>query len=343
MSKFRGGSAVPRHFVFIMADGAFVVQLSENRAQDLLTGQFYTLDDNNYGHAITDYELNQLKVGGRVEHYNRTYVWLYMLPEPHQYNPKIKIQERVADRVRSYYINTMLPKSQLEIVRAMLRAVGLGDDVTPECRDERVVITGKDGVAFAHLKDAEEIQQRLAAKAQNLFKNSAVAFTEMTQTNHRFDQEVRPPDGAVTDLATIIASQTDTVMTRDKAVVLLVNQAEEQKAVRDLCAELKMNVRVAAGGYEGLQLLEDGHSDLVVMDLQLPDMHGWEMLSKAREISSLAEVPIIVLAEHSMSNQQSLALAVAKVDVYLVKPVSKAQLRQNIWMAMKKRLEKQSA
>src|SRR5574337_598202 len=101
MSKSRSGSVVPRHFVFIMADGAFVVQLNENRVQDLLTGQFHVLDDRSYGHAITDYELNQLKVAGLVEDFNRNYVWLFRLPEPHNYDSRVKTQERTHNRIRT--------------------------------------------------------------------------------------------------------------------------------------------------------------------------------------------------------------------------------------------------
>jgi CheY-like chemotaxis protein len=335
MSKIRNGSAVPRHFVFIMADGAFVVQLSENRVQELLTGQYRPLDDRSFGHTITDYELNQLKAAGLVEDYNRNYVWLYRLPEPHHYDPAVKTQERIRNRIRTYYINTMLPKSQLDIVRALLTAVGMSEEVTPDSHGDQVVISGRNGIAFSQLKDAEDVQKQLVAKANNLFKNSAVAFTETTLREDLMNQEVRGDDNNNADLATIIASQMDTSVTTNKEVVLLVNVPEERNAIMELCRDMKMIVHVAKSGAEGLLLLEDGHSDLLIMDLQLVDMHGWEVLGKVKEIESLRNLVTIVLAEHSMSNQQSLALTVAKVDVYLVKPVSKARLRQNIWMALK--------
>jgi CheY-like chemotaxis protein len=336
MSKFRSGSAVPRHFVFIMADGAFVVQLSEHRVQDLLSGQYLPLTDRDFGHTITDFELNQLKNAGLVEDFNRNYVWLYRLPEPHQYDSKVKTQERIHNRVRTYYINTMLPKSQLDIVQALLTAVGLAEDVTPQSHGDQVVIAGRNGIAFSQLQDAEDIQKQLVAKAQNLFKNSAVAFTETTLRQDRMNQAIKEDENNNVDLATIIASQTDISVTADKEVVLLINLDEERNAILELCREMKMNLHVATTGAEGLQLLEDGHSDLLIMDLQLPDMHGWEVIGKVKEIDSLDSLVTIVLAEHSMSSQQSLALTVAKVDVYLVKPVSRARLRQNIWMTLKK-------
>ncbi len=285
---------------------------------------------------ISDFELNQLKNAGLVEDFNRNFVWLYRLPEPHQYDSSLKTQERTHNRIRTYYINTTLPKSQLDIVQALLTAVGLSEDVTPQSHGDQVVISGRNGIAFSQLKDAEDIQQQLLAKAQNLFKNSAVAFTETTLRHNRSDQEVKEEENNNPDLATIIASQTDTSVTAGKEVVLLINLAEERSAILELCREMELNVHAASTGAEGLQFLEDGHSDLLIMDLQLPDMHGWEVMGKVKEIDSLNSLMTIVLAEHSMSSQQSLALTVAKVDVYLVKPVSRARLRQNIWMALKK-------
>ena len=84
-------------------------------------------------------------------------------------------------------------------------------------------------------------------------------------------------------------------------------------------------------------MLEDWQTDLLIMDLQLPDMHGWEMLSKMREVDKLRHLPVIVIAEPSVTADQSLSSAVAQVDAFLVKPISKARIRQNIWMALKNR------
>lgn len=330
MTKNYSGSAVPRHFVFIMANGAFVVQLSETRVQDLLTGQYVQLTDDNFGHAITDYELSQLKVAGRVEHYDHHFVWLFSLPEPHLYAARTT-QERLPNRIRSYYLNTTLPESRLNVVQAMLAGLELTSEVAAANRGDLVVIVGKNGSPFPELKEAESIQKELVARAPHLFQKAVVAFTEGSDQDSTAEEQ-----GLIrADLATIIASQTDTSVTTGKQVVLLLSDTDEREAIRELCAGMQMHVQVAVSGAQALELLEDGHSDLLLMDLQPPDMHGWAMLAKVREISELRQLPIIVLAEHSMSNQQSMALAVAKVDVYLVRPVSKARLRQNIWMALK--------
>lgn len=334
MSKSYSGSAVPRHFVFILADGAFVVQWDESRVQDILTGEYRSLRDDGFGHAITDYELNQLVSAGRVEYYNRNWIWLYALPEPNRFETELKTQERVPDRVRAFYLNTTLPKSQLDNVRSLLANLGFGEDFSAQGRAGLVAIAGRDGNPFLHFKEAEQIQRRLQAKAPEMFSDSAIAFIEMRPEDTRQNGDVKPPEDN-TDLATIIASQTDVSITRDKRMLALVTHDDERLIIAELAHELKLDVQFALSGSEALQLLEDGQPDVFLMDLELPDIHGWALISKLKEIDSLRDLPIIVLTEHTMPHQQSLAFTVAKVDLYLTKPVSKARLRQNIWMSLK--------
>ncbi len=337
MTKSHSGAAVPRHFAFIMGDGAFVVQWDESRVQDILTGEYRGLRDDTFGHSITDYELNQLMSAGRVEAYNRNWVWLYSLPEPNRFQSELKTQERVQDRFRAFYLNTTLPKSQLDNVRSLLTNLGLADDFSAEGRGTLVAIAGRDGNPFLHFKEAEQIQKKLTAKAPELFHDSAIAFVEIRQEDSDRNPDTKRPEDN-TDLATIIASQTDVSVTRGKQIVLLVTDDGERAALQDVCLEMKMDVQLAESGSEALELLEDGHPAVFLMDLELPDMHGWALISKLREINTLRNLPIIVIAEHSATEQQSLAFTVAKVDLYLAKPVSKARLRQNIWMSLQNQM-----
>ncbi len=336
MNRILSGSAVSRHHVFILADGAFVVQWGETHVQDLLSGRYRKYENHDFGHAITDYELNQLKTAGRVEHYNRTYVWLYALPEQGRFS-ELKTQERSRQRVRSYYLNTTLPKSQLEDVQACLNSNGLSGDFLARVRSDLVIILGKKGAPFPQLTDAENGQKQLMAKAADLFRDTAVAFIEATSANSGMSRPLeRAAEG--TDLASVIASQTDTSVTDGKMVVLAGGNEDERLAIRDLFQKMKLVVREAATANDTLYLLEDCNPDMLVMDLLMPDMHGWAMLGKVKEIDTLRQLTTVVIADHTASpNEQTFALTVAKVNVYLVKPVSMARLRQNVWMALKER------
>jgi len=333
MGKVYNGTAVPRHFVFISSTGAVVVQLSVNRGQELYTGKFVTLTTGVVGNPASDAELDRLKIAGRVEHYNSAYVWVTGLPERHVYEPLQASGEQGEVRARSYYINTMLPTSELEVVQDWLEQVQLSPLCTAELRAGKVAITGTDGALFGNFDQAEEIRLRLLELAPNEFASSIVAFANFEQRDSQLVHELRPR-GQTSELEAIIASQTDTTMTAGKTLLLLVNSLDERKLIYNLCVELQVTVQIAASAAEALNRLEDEPVDLLIMDIQLPDMHGWELLGKLREVEKLRHLPIILIADHAMPEDASLTKAVATADVYLERPLAKARLRQNIWLAL---------
>jgi CheY-like chemotaxis protein len=333
MTQTLSGTPVPRRTVFILADGSFVVQWDENRVQDLLSGNYRRYEDKDFGHVITEYELNQLQAAGRVEHYNDQYIWLHALPEQGRF-PNDREYHTPA-RVRSYYLNTTLPEIHLAEIEASLRDPELDGDFLARVRGSLIAVLGKNGAPFRQLKDAERAQKLLMVRAPELFEHTAIAFVETNENPYTRTTEA----GLGTfDLNTVISSQSDTSVTSGKRVLVVTSNDEEQRAMQHVLGEMKMDVIAAGTAAQGLQLLEDHNPDLLVMDMKLPDMHGWELLAKIKEIGTYAEMPKIMVADHrSTPDDQAFALTVGKVDVYLVKPVSMAQLRQNVWLTLKHR------
>jgi CheY-like chemotaxis protein len=333
MAQVSSGTPVPRRTVFILADGSFVVQWDENRVQDLLSGSYRLYDDKDFGHIITEYELNQLQTAGRVEHYNDQYVWLNALPEQGRF-PHNREYHSPA-RVRSYYLNTTLPESRLAEVEACLREHELTGDFLARVRGSLIAVLGRNGAPFRQLKDAERAQKLLMVRAPALFEHTAIAFVETSENPYSRTTE---PGPETIDLNTVISSQSDITVTRGKRALIVSSSDDEQQAMQHLLDDMQMDVIAAGTAAQGLQLLEDHNPDLLVMDMKLPDMHGWELLAKIREIGTYEAMPKIMVADHlSTPDDQAFALTVGKVDVYLVKPVSMAQLRQNVWLTLKHR------
>lgn len=334
MNKTFSGSPVPRHTVFILADGSFVVQWDEGRVQELLSGRYRRYEDDSFGHAITSYELNQLKAAGCVEHYDERYVWLYALPETNRLEQEIRTRTS-GNRIRTYYLNTTLPRERLREVQAALTTLGLDRDYLARERGDLIAILGKNGAPFRHLKDAERAHKHLVARAADLLQHTAIAFIETNSSSNSYKQQTELVSDPV-DLETIIASQTDVSVTSGRRVVVIAGSDDERGAICELLLTMQAEVYWANNGTDGLHLLEDCEPHLLIMDFQLPDMHGWELLAKIKEIDSLSLLPIIVIANHSStSDEQAFALSVVKVDVYLIRPVSMAQLRQNVWLTLK--------
>ncbi|HEV7194038.1 MAG TPA: response regulator [Jatrophihabitantaceae bacterium] len=81
----------------------------------------------------------------------------------------------------------------------------------------------------------------------------------------------------------------------------------------------------ATTGSEALLIAADRRPDLVVLDLQLPDMDGYEVLARLREQPQLEQVPVIAVTAYAMVGDRDAALA-AGFDGYLAKPIDPVTL-----------------
>jgi hypothetical protein len=165
---------VARTRIFVMLDGAFVVKWSDNRVQELLTGVYRNFERRDFGAAITDFELNQLKQAGIVAMYDKEYVWLSLSGEHQQ---ALGMQARV----RSYYLHTTLATHHREAVEQALGQLGLADELHARLRDDFVVILGMQGRSFRTFDEAEQMRLLLADQLPELFEETVVAFIETSR------------------------------------------------------------------------------------------------------------------------------------------------------------------
>ncbi len=75
----------------------------------------------------------------------------------------------------------------------------------------------------------------------------------------------------------------------------------------------------AIGGREGFATIQREIPDLVLLDLMMPDMDGWEVHRRMKADERLKKIPVIVVTAKDKPIDQVLGLHVAKVDAYLVK------------------------
>lgn len=80
-------------------------------------------------------------------------------------------------------------------------------------------------------------------------------------------------------------------------------------------------VMTARDGEGGLEVIQSHRPDLVVLDLMLPSMSGWDVFRSMKSDQSLHEIPVVVLSANSdVANR--ISLLEAGVDDYIVKPCS---------------------
>jgi CheY-like chemotaxis protein len=98
---------------------------------------------------------------------------------------------------------------------------------------------------------------------------------------------------------------------------------EDVEFNRDLVVQLledDYQIITAADGAEGLRLAERERPDLILMDLSLPIVDGWEATRRIKAIGALKHIPIIALSAHAMTGDQEKALQ-SGCDDYLSKPL----------------------
>ena len=110
------------------------------------------------------------------------------------------------------------------------------------------------------------------------------------------------------------------------AKILLV---EDNEMNRDMLSRrLKRKgyeVELALDGQEGVTKAQSGTYDLVLMDMSLPVIDGWEATRQIRATPDVATIPIIALTAHAMSGDREKALS-AGCDDYDTKPIELPRL-----------------
>lgn len=100
----------------------------------------------------------------------------------------------------------------------------------------------------------------------------------------------------------------------------------------DLLVQLledKYEVLTAMDGAAGIELAEQERPDLILMDLSLPVIDGWEATRRIKTNQHLSHIPIIALTAHAMVGDAEEALA-AGCDDYLTKPLDEDLLFEKL-------------
>ena len=115
----------------------------------------------------------------------------------------------------------------------------------------------------------------------------------------------------------------------DRARILVVEDVEFN---RDLIVQLledEYEILTATNGAEGIEVAERERPDLILMDLSLPVMDGWEATRRIKAQAALQGIPIIALSAHAMKGDEDRARQ-SGCDDYLSKPLDEDLLFQKL-------------
>ncbi len=112
-------------------------------------------------------------------------------------------------------------------------------------------------------------------------------------------------------------------------ILVIEDQEDNRRILRDLLTSVGYVILEAATGEEGVRSAETQLPDLIVMDIQLPGVDGYEATRRIKANQALRHIPIIAVTSYALSGDDVKALE-AGCDAYMAKPYSPRELLAKI-------------
>jgi len=121
-----------------------------------------------------------------------------------------------------------------------------------------------------------------------------------------------------------------------KCILCVEDEPEMIDLIRLILGRRGFEVKGATGGVEGLKMIRDEKPDLILLDLMMPDMDGWEVYQQIKADEKTKGIPVIVVTAKAQSIDKVLGLHIAKVDDYIAKPFSPQDLLNSVERVLQK-------
>ena len=123
----------------------------------------------------------------------------------------------------------------------------------------------------------------------------------------------------------VLVALADEECLHDRSILLIEDNKINQEVVQDLLEMFGAEVTVAGDGLQGIQLLHGQPFDLVLMDIHMPNMDGFEATAEIRKDPKFMHLPIIALTANALEGDLERCLAAGMND-YIAKPIHPDQM-----------------
>lgn len=114
-----------------------------------------------------------------------------------------------------------------------------------------------------------------------------------------------------------------------KTVLIVEDNELNMKLFHDLLEAHGYNILEARTGPEALESANEHHPDLILMDIQLPEVSGLEVTQKIKENPDLAEIPVIAVTAFAMKGDEE-RIRQGGCEDYIAKPISVASFLEKV-------------
>jgi two-component system cell cycle response regulator DivK len=116
-------------------------------------------------------------------------------------------------------------------------------------------------------------------------------------------------------------------------ILLVEDDRLNRELINDLLSPHGYNIINAGDGFEALEKMEDCYVDLILLDIQLPQMNGLEFLYKLKNNFLFTDIPVVALTAHAMLGDKKKFID-AGCDGYIPKPINvdvfESQVKQHL-------------
>jgi len=124
---------------------------------------------------------------------------------------------------------------------------------------------------------------------------------------------------------------------QSRRLVYIEDEEEMIDLVRLILSRRGFTIYGANGGREGLEMVQRELPDLVLLDLMMPDMDGWDVYQQMKSGEQTRDIPVIVVTAKAQNIDKVLGLHIAKVEDYISKPFSPHELLESVEKVLAKR------
>ena len=104
-------------------------------------------------------------------------------------------------------------------------------------------------------------------------------------------------------------------------ILVIEDHEDNRRIVRDLLTSRGYEIVEAATGVDGVQLAIAQRPDLILMDIDLPDIDGYEATRRLKADPALRSIPVVAVTSYALSGDEARAMA-AGCEAYVAKPFS---------------------
>ena len=132
-------------------------------------------------------------------------------------------------------------------------------------------------------------------------------------------------EGSEPDLSPEQAPPESALPQRPRSVLVVDDSVTVRKVMTRLLERNGMNVQLAKDGVEAIALLETSRPDLMLLDIEMPRMDGFEVLRHVRHAPRLADLPVVMISSRTGAKHRERAAELG-VDHFLGKPFKEPEL-----------------